>query len=113
IPRGHARISRGEQRVGRGDAESLLLLQSLPPDHVPAVVVLASVAAQEVVRRLMRRMGGTEREIHEEWRGSSDSYLIREERNGVIDEVLVEGVALVGGAWRVDAVIVVHEVGRE
>ena len=58
---------RREFRIGRHDAKLLLALQRLLTQFIPALVELALVFGDPLLRDVVRRMGRARREIHEEW----------------------------------------------
>ena len=99
-PRLDAGVARRELRVRRHDAERLLPRETLGADHVPARVVASAILVDERGRRLVRRMRRTGGEVQEERLVRRQRHLVGHERDRVVDEVLVERVALSGRARR-------------
>ncbi len=113
VPRFDARVAGREVGSGWDDAQRLLAGEPAASRLVPAVVVATPVAGEVLGRRLVRGVGRAQGEVREERSIRPDRYRVVHELECLVDQVLGEVVAVLGRAWRVDPVVVVHEVGRE
>lgn len=80
---------------------------------VPPLVERAAVLVEVLLRRLMGRMDGTERDVAEEGSVGPDRLRVVDELDRVVDQVLGDVVALLGRRGRVDVVLVVDELRGE
>ena len=94
VPRVDARVARRELRVLGEEAAFDLVGVPLLARDVPAGVERAPVLLEVLVGRLVRRVGGAEREVEEERTVGPDRLRVVHELDRVIDEVLAEVVAV-------------------
>ena len=111
VPRLDARVARRELGARGHDAQ--LELAGEPPlaRDVPARVEPAPVLLHVLGRRLVRRVRRAEREVAEERAVGTHGARVVDELDRVVDQVLAQVVAVLGARGRVDAVVVVGEVG--
>ena len=112
VPRLDAGVAR---RAGsrRHNAALDLALQPRLADGVPAGIEPALVLVEKRLRRLVRRVHGAEREIHEEGFRRRERYVVGQELHRVIDEVFVERIALLRRLRRRDMLVVAGQARPE
>ena len=88
-----------ELRLGRNDPELLLAGEGALALRVPAVVELPGVPVDPLPRHVVRRVGGTRCEVHEERLVRHQRLLLVDPADRPVGEVLGEVVALLGGGW--------------
>ncbi len=113
VPRLDARVARRE--IGVGGEEPHLELAGEPPvaGHVPPVVEPPPVLLEIGGRRLVGRVHGAEGQVGEERPVGADGRGVVDEAQGVVDQILAQVVPLGGSARRLDAVVVVDQLGIE
>ena len=79
VPRVDAGVAGRQVGAGRDHTEFLLPGEPTPPRLVPTVVVAAAVASEVLRGRLVRRVGGAEREVREERSVGPDRHRVVDE----------------------------------
>ena len=97
----------------RDHAEFELALEPALAHDVPALVELPPVLRQVLRRRLVRRVGGAEREVGEERAVGPHADAVGDHPQRLVDQILREVVALVGPSRRRDRMVVGDELGME
>ena len=113
VPRLHPGVAGGQLGPLGQQAELLLAGEPPVPGGVPAVVEPAAPPGQVLGRGLVGGVHGPEGQVGEEGTVGADRDRVVDERDGVVDQVLAEVVALLGAPGRLDLVVVVDEVGGE
>ena len=100
LPRRHQLVPRGELRVG-GDPAFLLGPLAHPlPVGVPAVVELAPVLVDVLLRRMVGAVNGAAGPVHEERLVGGQRLVLVQPPDSVIGQILVQVVTLAGGLRR-------------
>ena len=94
--------ARGQLRVRGDDAQLLLAGEGLLADRVPAGVEAALVFVAPFLRRVVRRMGRSGGEVHEERLVGHQRLLLPDPGDRVIRQILGEVVALLRRLRRLD-----------
>ena len=113
VPGLDAGIARREFRALGNDAEFELSREPLFAHLVPALVELAAVTIDVLLRGLMGRMGRAQREIEEEGLIGIDGLVVAQKALRVIDDVFGEVIAVFRRPGWLDQVVVVDEIGVE
>ena len=113
VPRLDPGIARGELGVGGQQAEFDLAGEPPFAGHVPPFVEPAPPLVEVVGRCLMGSVHGPEGQVGEERAVGSDGDRVVDEADGVVDQILAQVVALVGGGGRLDVMVVMDQVGGE
>ena len=102
IPARDLVVPLGQFGVLRNHAQLLLLLECLLPQRIPAVVELALVLVRPHLGYLVRGVGGTGGEVHEERLVRRQRLLLPHPGDGPVRQILGERVALLGRLRRLD-----------
>ena len=102
VPRRDLVRPRGQHGVGGDDAQLLLACERLLTQLVPALIELALVLLDPVLRHVVRRVAGAGREIHEERLVGHQRLLLPRPLDRLVRHVLGEVVALLGRLLRLD-----------
>ena len=105
-----ARVGRRELGVLRHHPQLFLPGEGLLAHDVPAGVEGSLVLFDVLLRRVMRRVHRAGAEVHEERLVGGRDFLRVDPIDGMVDEVLVEVVAVLGAAGRIDLVVVLPQV---
>ena len=92
----------GQLGIGRDDAELLLAREDLLAQLVPALIELALVLVDPLLRHVVRRVAGARREVHEERLVGHQRLLLAHPLDRLVRHVLGEVIALLGGLLRLD-----------
>ena len=93
-------VSRRELRIGRDETELLLHAEGHLALLVPAVRELALVFVDPLLGHMVRRMGGTGCEVHEERLVRQQRFLLAAPVDRLVDQILGQVVALFGRLGR-------------
>ena len=93
---------RGQLGVGGDDAQLLLPREGLLAQLVPALIELALVLVDPLLRHVVRRVAGARREVHEERLVGHQRLLLARPLDRLVRHVLGEVVALLGRLLRLD-----------
>ena len=106
-------IAWGQFGVVRNHTE--FLLTSEPPfaPHVPTLVEDSAVLREVLRRGLMRSMGGSERQVHEEGPVGTHTHRVVHEFDGLVDQIFTQVIAVLRATRRFDPVVVVDQFGVE
>ena len=113
VPRFNTRVTRCQLGVSGNQTEFNLLCEPSLARNIPAFVVLATMASEILIGRLMRSMGGAKSEIGEEGAIWSNRDGVVNELDRFVDQIFTEVISLGRSRWRIDSVIVVNEIRRE
>ena len=102
VPGGDLVRPRGQNSVGGDHAQLLLSCERLLTHLVPALIELALVSVDPVLRHVVRRVAGAGREIHEERLVGHQRFLLARPLDRLVRHVLGEVVALLGRLLRLD-----------
>ncbi len=94
VPGGDFVVALGEFGILRHHAQLLLLLQRPLAKRVPAIVELALVLVGPLLGDVVRCVGGTGSEVHEERLVRHQRLLLAHPGDRAVGEILGEGVAL-------------------
>jgi hypothetical protein len=112
VKRNGAVVARRKLRVLRHQAQRLLPRQALLALDVPAVCKGSVVFTDQLGRRLMRRMAGTQRQPGEPWRVRRIGGVVGDHADGLVHQVGRQVVAAGVSAGRIDMGVVAHQLGR-
>ncbi len=93
VPSRYFFVARGELCIRWDDAEFLLSADGFRAQLVPTLVKLALIFISPLLRHMMRRMGGTGREVDKEWFVRCERLLLRNPGHRLVGHVLHEVVA--------------------
>ena len=111
VPVRDVRVVPGQLGVGGDDAELLLPGEDPLAVGVPAVVELPGVLVGPLLGSVVRGVRGAEAQVQVERLVRVDLLGVGDELDRLVDQVLGEVVALLGGRRRLDLVVVVDQVG--
>jgi len=112
LPLRHPRRPLGQHGLGRHHALGDLSVVGTPAPGLPAVVELPAVRRHPLLGDLVGSVRGAGGQVAEERLAGGGLLLVPDHRDRLVDQVLGEVVALLGGAGRLHLGVVADQLGR-